>query len=69
MLSLCRQGLLEWDTENSNLAGDDFEAGVMAQVLGSSITYRTIIGPQRGRKWNGYADTSPGQRYQRNGCR
>ena len=35
-----RQGLLERDAENSYLAGDDLEAGSMAQLLGSSITYR-----------------------------
>jgi hypothetical protein len=45
-----RQGLLEQDAENSYLAGDEFEAGVMNQVLGSSITYRIAIGAQRGRK-------------------
>jgi hypothetical protein len=45
-----RQGLLERDVENSYLAGDDLESGAMAQVLGSSITYRIAIGPQRGRK-------------------
>lgn len=45
-----RQGLLEPDAENSYLAGDDLEAGAMAQVLGSSITYRIAVGPQAGRK-------------------
>jgi hypothetical protein len=48
-----RQGLLECDPENSHLThlvGDGFEAGAMGQVLGSSITYRIAIGPQRGRK-------------------
>ena len=45
-----RQGLLERDVENSYLSGDDFEAGVMDQVLGSSITYRIAIGPQQARK-------------------
>lgn len=45
-----RQGLLERDAENSYLAGDDLEAGAMAQVLGSSITYRIAVGPQAGRK-------------------
>jgi hypothetical protein len=33
-----RQGLLERDAENSTLAGDELEAGPMAQLLGSSIT-------------------------------
>jgi hypothetical protein len=45
-----RQGLLERDAENSYLSSDDLEVGAMAQVLGSSITYRIAIGPQRGRK-------------------
>lgn len=45
-----RQGLLERDAENSYLAGDDHAAGAMAQVLGSSITYRIAVGPQAGRK-------------------
>jgi hypothetical protein len=45
-----RQGLLERDAENSYLAGDDLEAGPMAQLLGSSITDRIAIGPQQGRK-------------------
>ena len=45
-----RQGLLERDAENSYLAGDDLEAGPMEQLLGSSITYRIAVGPQRGRK-------------------
>ena len=43
-----RQGLLERDAENSYLAGDDLEAGPMEQLLGSSITYRIAVGPQRG---------------------
>jgi hypothetical protein len=38
-----RQGLLEGDAENSYLAGDDVEDGVMAQLLGSSITYRIAM--------------------------
>ena len=45
-----RQGLLERDAENSYLAGDDFEAGPMEQLLGSSITYRIAFGPHQGRK-------------------
>ena len=45
-----RHGLLERDAENSYLAGDDIESGAMADVLGSSITYRIAMGPQRGRK-------------------
>lgn len=45
-----RQGLLERDAENSYLAGDELKAGLMEQLLGSSITYRIAIGPQQGRK-------------------
>ena len=45
-----RQGLLERDAENSYLAGDALAAGPMEQILGSSITYRIAVGPQRGRK-------------------
>ena len=44
------QGLLERDAENSYLAGDYLESGPMAQLLGSSITYRIAVGPQQGRK-------------------
>jgi hypothetical protein len=40
-----RQGLLERDAENSTLAGDDFEAGPLDQLLGSSIMYRIAVGP------------------------
>jgi hypothetical protein len=45
-----RQGLLERDAQNCYLAGDDLEAGPMAQLLGSSITYRIAVGPHQGRK-------------------
>ena len=45
-----RQSLLECDAENSYLAGDALEVGAMAQLLGSSITYRIAVGPQQGRK-------------------
>ncbi len=45
-----RQGLLERDAENGNLARDDLVAGPMEQLLGSSITYRIAVGPQQGRK-------------------
>ena len=45
-----RHGLLERDAENSYLAGDDLAASPMAQLLGSSITYRIAVGPQQGRK-------------------
>jgi len=45
-----RQGLLERDADNSYLTGDDLEAGPMEQLLGSSITYRIAVGPQKGRK-------------------
>jgi hypothetical protein len=45
-----RQGLLERDAENSYLAGDGLEADPLAQLLGSSITYRIAVGPHQGRK-------------------
>ncbi len=45
-----RHGLLERDTENSYLAGDDLEAGPMDHLVASSITYRIAVGPQQGRK-------------------
>jgi len=45
-----RQGLLEQDVENSYLAGDDLEAGPMAQLQSASITCRVAVGRQQGRK-------------------
>jgi hypothetical protein len=45
-----RQGLLERDAEDSYLAGDGLEAGLLDQLLGLSITYRIAVGPQQGRK-------------------
>ena len=45
-----RQGLLERDAENSDLAGDELEAGAMEQLVGSSITYRIAVGLHQGRK-------------------
>ena len=45
-----RQGLLKRDPQNCYLAGDDLEAGPMAQLLGASITYRIAVGPHQGRK-------------------
>jgi hypothetical protein len=45
-----RQGLLERDTENSYLAGDDLEAGPMEQLLSSSTTLRIAVELQQGRK-------------------
>ncbi len=47
-----RQGLLELDAENSYLSGDEFEAGAIEQMLGSSITYRIAISPQRGPRYS-----------------
>ena len=41
-----RQGLLERDAEDSYRAGDGLEAGPLDQLLGSSIRYRTAVGPQ-----------------------
>lgn len=48
--SLERQGLLERDAQHCYLAGDELEAGPMAQLLGASITYRIAVGPHQGRK-------------------
>lgn len=41
-----RQGWLTQDAENSYLAGDALEAGPMAPLLSSSITYRIAVGRQ-----------------------
>ena len=45
-----RQGLLEWDAENSYLTTDAVSEDPMNQLLGHSITYRIAVGPQAGRK-------------------
>ena len=48
-----RQGLLERDTGNIYLTPDAMDASdedPSNQLLGSSITYRIAVGPQRGRK-------------------
>jgi hypothetical protein len=48
-----RQGLLERDTGNIYLTPDTMDASdedPSNQLLGSSITYRIAVGPQRGRK-------------------
>ena len=45
-----RLGLLERDAENSYLTGDAMDEGPMDQLLGHSITYRIVVGPQAGRK-------------------
>ena len=48
-----RQGLLERDTGNIYLTSDAMDASdedPSNQLLGSSITYRIAVGPQRGRK-------------------
>ena len=45
-----RQGLLERDAENSYLTYDETDDDPMAQLRGSSITYRIAVGPQAGRK-------------------
>ncbi len=41
-----RQGLLERDAENSYLTCDETDDDPMAQLRGSSITYRIAVGPQ-----------------------
>lgn len=45
-----RQGLLERDAENSDLAGDDLDTSLMEQLRGSSIIYCIAVGPQQRRK-------------------
>jgi len=45
-----RQGLLERDTENSHVSGELFEAGLLDELLGHSITYRIAVGPHAGHK-------------------
>ena len=45
-----RQGLLERDAENSYLTYDETDDDPMAQLRGSSISYRIAVGPQAGRK-------------------
>ncbi len=45
-----RRGLLERDVENSYLAGEAVEAGPLNQLLGHSITDRSAVGPNQGRK-------------------
>ncbi|VAW82460.1 Mobile element protein [hydrothermal vent metagenome] len=45
-----RQGLLERDAENSYLAGDAEDDGLLNQLLEHSITYRIAVGPQQGCK-------------------
>lgn len=41
-----RQGLLEWDAENSYLVSDAVNEDPMAQLLGHSITYCIAVGVQ-----------------------
>ena len=46
-----RQGLLEQDAESAWLELDPAEdTDAMPQILGSSVSYRTAVGPQQGRK-------------------
>jgi hypothetical protein len=47
---------LERDVENSDLAGNMLEAGPVAQLMGSSITCRTAVGPQKS-KYRARGDT------------
>ena len=44
------EGLLARDAEKIYLAGEAEDEGSMDQLLGSSITYRIVVGPQQGRK-------------------
>jgi hypothetical protein len=41
---------LERGAENRYLAGDGLDSGVLAPLQGASITYRVVVGPQKGRK-------------------
>ncbi len=52
MLGRCleREGLLERDLENTYLALDARDEDGLADVLGSSITYRIALGPRQGHK-------------------
>ena len=46
-----QQGLLEQDTESAWLDLDPAEdTDAMPQILGSSVSYRVVVGPQQGRK-------------------
>lgn len=45
-----RQGLLEWEAGNSELAGEAVDEDPLNPLLGFSITYRIAIGSQTGRK-------------------
>jgi hypothetical protein len=45
-----RQGILERDEENSYLNLEEGDEDPMQQVLGCSVSYRIVIGPQQGRK-------------------
>jgi hypothetical protein len=48
--TLERQGLLVRDADNSFLAFDPATGGAMADLIGSSITYRVAVGPRAGQK-------------------
>ncbi len=45
-----REGILERDEENSYLNLEEGDEDPMQQVLGCSVSYRIVIGPQQGRK-------------------
>ena len=45
-----RRGLLERDVENSYLVGDEIDAAPLAQLQGTSLTWRVAVGPQQVRK-------------------
>ncbi len=45
-----REGLLVRDLDSSYLALEPHDDDALAQVLGSSITYRIVFGPRQGHK-------------------
>ena len=45
-----RQGILERDEENSYLQLDGIDEDPMQQLIGCSVSYRIVVGPQQGRK-------------------
>ena len=47
---LQRQGLLEFDAENSNLSGEALDDESMAHLRRHFITYGLAVGPHQGRK-------------------
>lgn len=68
--NLERQGLLERDAENSDLASDAVDDDLLNHLPGSSITYRIAVGPQAGRKvftLQTLPDCDPGEQFDTDG--